>query len=1075
MGGTCQTTEELLQAHLDGELSAAERASVEAHVEVCGACREVERELRHVGEQLGVLFAAREGMASAVAVPGVPAPGTGVKATGVRTVLGASGASGASGAAGEGGQRFGYRLEQELARGGMGTVYRATQLSMDRPVALKVLAPALAKDEEFVARFLREARVAATLSHPNLVAIYDVGREGDTIFYSMELVDGEDAEAAMKRNGGWLPPRRAVEVALGAARALEAARQANIVHRDVKPANIMLTPGGGVKLTDLGLAKAIEAPGDAALTQQRRVIGSPNYMSPEQAGDIRAATHRSDVYSLAATLLHLLSGQVPFAGGSPVEVIARVLRDPPRLPDVLPGGEPLDAGLRRILGRALEKQPQARHATAGELGLELARWLEVGGVEEGSVGEAGRATPRSRRVGRPRSASSDAHRLRSSEGPVKAGARPSTRAPRQSDTGRLRRPGARAPVSLLLVAVAAVLLVGLGLALLDGDPAAPTSVALGRRQVPTPRTSEATEPATEPAGPADGGSQDDGTQDGGSPDGGADGGAPQVGDPEAEQALAALEDSLGAEPRPEDGQVFRRARDLALRLGGSPGGERAGALRDQAGERVKARWSERAARARELEGADRWHEAQAVYRDHLAETGEDVPSALEAQLALRSLEAQLAVRLEGDLARLDDLLARGASAHARELVSAIGSYAGSAAEGRARGKVEAAGQLAGRPPETPSAGEEALALAARERRGREVLTRVRALLDEGDVRGARAAFEGARGELEALSGLKDDVAAVLAAVERAREPLDDGALLAAYFGGKVAALTEGRVQVTYDFEVEAEAGDWAAVAANKDFGGRLVQRFLDGLQVTPPRGVDAPWTVHRKMLVGFGWSRRSLVAAFRTDRLLSIEVEARGRQNTVVGLQTGERTLIVGLGYLLEELPISNLVRGEEAQRFVGRLNRATTESRKRGHSAVIVREARLMDVEELQAQAHAPREKAEFTVELAPVEGGGHEVVLKVGRRVAAQVAVDDVPERARANLLTLGAPVAYDRIVVAGAVDPSLLERLRRLAREVGQDVEALSRRVREEREREAAGRGREGDDDPDEQGKDEDGKSD
>jgi hypothetical protein len=195
----------------------------------------------------------------------------------------------------------------------------------------------------------------------------------------------------------------------------------------------------------------------------------------------------------------------------------------------------------------------------------------------------------------------------------------------------------------------------------------------------------------------------------------------------------------------------------------------------------------------------------------------------------------------------------------------------------------------------------------------------------------------------------------------------------------------------------------------------------------------------------------------RTDRPISIEVEARGRQNTLVGLHAGDRTFIVGLGYMLEELPLATLGRGgEEVQRFVGRLTRATAESRKRGPSAVIVREGRPMEFEELQAQAHAAREKAEFTVELTPVEGGGHELTLRVGRRVAAQVALEKLPEVVHVNLLTLGVPVAYDRLVVTGAVEPKVLEQLRRLAREVKQDPDALRRRVAEERAREAQRQG-------------------
>ncbi|MBX3471683.1 MAG: hypothetical protein KF878_32920, partial [Planctomycetes bacterium] len=340
-----------------------------------------------------------------------------------------------------------------------------------------------------------------------------------------------------------------------------------------------------------------------------------------------------------------------------------------------------------------------------------------------------------------------------------------------------------------------------------------------------------------------------------------------------------------------------------------------------------------------------------------------------------------------------------------------------------------------------------------ERRGREALGRVRALLDRGDVQGARAALEGARAEVGDLEALKDELAAVVAAVEKAPAPLDDAGLLACAFGAKVTLLSDGRAQLIYDFEAEAQAADWAAAPAPRDMGNRMVQRFIDGQQPQAPRGVGDPWSLHKKTLVGYGWSRRSLVAGFRTDRPLAVEVEARGRQNTLVGLQgAGERTLVVGLGYMLEELPLAGVGRGnEEVQKFVGRLSRTIEQSRRRGPSAVIVREARLMDLEELQVQPHAARDKAEFTVEVAPLDHG-HEVSLRVGRRVVGQVIIEDLGDRARVNLLTMGAAVAYDRIAVTGALDPQVLERLRALSREVRHDPDALRRRVREERERAA-----------------------
>src|SRR5690606_35688705 len=156
---------------------------------------------------------------------------------------------------------------------------------------------------------------------------------------------------------------------------------------------------------------------------------------------------------------------------------------------------------------------------------------------------------------------------------------------------------------------------------------------------------------------------------------------------------------------------------------------------------------------------------------------------------------------------------------------------------------------------------------------------------------------------------------------------------------------EGQAQVAYDFEVEGEATDWTPVDA-RDFAGRAAQRYFDGLPVTPPRGVDAPWTVHRKMLVGYGWTRRAFLVPLRTDHAITVEVEARGRQNALVGLQVGDRTFIVGLGYVADELPVANL--GREEARLVGQLNRSTVESRKRGPSAVILREGRPWEVEEL-------------------------------------------------------------------------------------------------------------------------------
>ena len=260
-----------------------------------------------------------------------------------------------------------YRLESEIGRGGMGVVYRAVDTRLNRPVAIKLLAPGAAADPERIKRFVQEARSASALSHPGIVTIYEVDEQDGTTFIAMELVDGVPLDGLLA--GGPLPVARALDVAAQIASALEAAHARGIVHRDIKPANVIVSEDGRVKVLDFGLAKLFEgAPTaetvSALATRQGQVMGTPAYMSPEQA-EARPVDARSDIFSLGAVLYEMLAGRRAFAGDSDVGVITAILRDrPPLLRSVRPDAP---AGLQAIVDRALAKDPAARYANAGAL------------------------------------------------------------------------------------------------------------------------------------------------------------------------------------------------------------------------------------------------------------------------------------------------------------------------------------------------------------------------------------------------------------------------------------------------------------------------------------------------------------------------------------------------------------------------------------------------------------------------------------------------------------------------------------------------------------------------------------
>src|SRR6187402_3302484 len=263
-----------------------------------------------------------------------------------------------------------YRLEQEIGRGGMGVVYRATDTRLERLVAIKILPGELTADAEERRRFLREARAASALNHPHIVTIHEVGEDAGTTFIAMELVDGDPLDRVLAR--GPLPLPTALEYATQVASALGAAHERGIVHRDIKPANIAVTRDGRAKVLDFGLAKLTRrAPADATAsfaTMPGIVMGTLAYMSPEQA-EGKPVDARSDVFSLGAVIYEMLAGRRPFTGSSDIGVITAILRDtPPHLRTVR-----LDvpAVLSAIVDRCLAKKHASRYENGGALRQDL--------------------------------------------------------------------------------------------------------------------------------------------------------------------------------------------------------------------------------------------------------------------------------------------------------------------------------------------------------------------------------------------------------------------------------------------------------------------------------------------------------------------------------------------------------------------------------------------------------------------------------------------------------------------------------------------------------------------------------
>jgi tRNA A-37 threonylcarbamoyl transferase component Bud32 len=255
----------------------------------------------------------------------------------------------------------GFELLEKIGQGGMGAVFKARQSELDRIVALKVLSPRLAGNKEFVERFFREARAAGRLSHPHIVAAIDVGESQGFYYFAMEFVAGETVSRLLAREGP-LPEARAIAIAADVARALDHAHKKALIHRDIKPDNIMVTPDGRVRVTDFGLAKALDA--DAA-GDGSKFLGTPAYVAPEHLRSDPDIDCRADIFSLGVTLFQMLTGEPPFHGANPMAIAAAVASDP--LPSIRRIRPDVSIATTRIVERMTAKDRAHRFATPAEV------------------------------------------------------------------------------------------------------------------------------------------------------------------------------------------------------------------------------------------------------------------------------------------------------------------------------------------------------------------------------------------------------------------------------------------------------------------------------------------------------------------------------------------------------------------------------------------------------------------------------------------------------------------------------------------------------------------------------------
>jgi serine/threonine-protein kinase len=266
-----------------------------------------------------------------------------------------------------------YTIVSELGRGGMGVVYKAHEESLNRYVAIKVLGEHLQDDTEYVERFVREARSAAALSHPNIVQIYSIAEDQGTHYFAMEYVTGTNVQRMIQIQGK-MAPADAVRIILQAAAGLEEAHSHGVIHRDIKPANLMVTEKGLVKIADFGLALIGGATN--RLTATGMLMGTPGYLSPEQCLD-QSPDHRTDIYSLGVTLFEMVTGRMPFRADSPLALLKLIVEvDPPDVGELNPD---IDDELRSMIAKMLAKDRDERYSSCSEIIDDLQGWLQAHG------------------------------------------------------------------------------------------------------------------------------------------------------------------------------------------------------------------------------------------------------------------------------------------------------------------------------------------------------------------------------------------------------------------------------------------------------------------------------------------------------------------------------------------------------------------------------------------------------------------------------------------------------------------------------------------------------------------------
>jgi serine/threonine protein kinase len=345
----------------------------------------------------------------------------------------------------------GYRLDELAGRGGMGVVFRATHIALERRVAVKLIAPQLAADEMFRQRFQRESRVAASIDHPHVIPIFDAGDENGQLYVAMRYVEGTDLGALLAREGE-LEPAQAVDIVAQVAEALDAAHERGLVHRDVKPANVLLerrASGYHSYLTDFGLVKTVGA-ASGALTRTGQWLGTPDYAAPEQinGADVDA---RTDVYALGCMLYHTITGKPPFKGDTDVaKMFAHLSQPAPSLLDAKPDAPDVLDG---VIGRALAKDPAERQGSASELATAARHAID--GLPPSTAAEPAR----------PSTVAPLAETELSPTAPARPPRQPVEPAERPPGGRRRLWPIAAAAIALVAVAIVAVLATGGG----DGD------------------------------------------------------------------------------------------------------------------------------------------------------------------------------------------------------------------------------------------------------------------------------------------------------------------------------------------------------------------------------------------------------------------------------------------------------------------------------------------------------------------------------------------------------------------------------------------------------------------------------